>query len=117
MALNTENKSTKENQKIAAKLHTQFGHPTCEKLLQFIKTAGIKDKEFHEIVEKHSKMCETCERYRRKNPRKNLSKKFNSAIAIDLKFYRQCIIFHMIDLATRYSVAVVIPDKKKETIV
>ena len=29
---------------IANKLHRQFGHPTCDKLIKLIRNAGINDK-------------------------------------------------------------------------
>ena len=121
LTLNVEEMSTKEKQKIAAKLHSQFGHPSHDKLREFVKTAGVKDGEFFNILEKHTLTCEICERYRKKNPRPivgmSLSKEFNGAVAMDLKFYDKSIILHMIDTATRYSAAVIVQNKKKETIV
>ena len=65
--------------------------------------------------------CETCIKYSRTNPRPvvgmSLSREFNGTIAMDLKQVNGCQILHMIDLATRYSQARVIPNKRKETIV
>ena len=46
-----------------------------------------------------------------------LSHDFNGTIAMDLKEIIGRLVLHMIDLATRYSQAKMIPNKKKETVV
>ena len=121
MAINIEGKTEKDKIKMAAKLHLQFGHPSHKRLLQLVTSAGIKDESFIRIMENHAGKCETCIRYKKKNPRPvvgmSLSKEFNSTIAMDLKMYKQNIILHIIDLATRYIYATVIKDKRKETVV
>ena len=121
LSFNVDAKSIAEKKNMAAKLHSQFGHPSNEKLKQLVSSAGVTDKEFSDILQDHAEQCEICLRYRKKNPRPivgmSLSKEFNDSVAMDLKFFDQSIILHMIDLTTRYSVAVVIPNKKKDTIV
>ena len=121
LTLKLEGKTRKEKQKLASKLHGNFGHPTHEKMYELIVTRGnICDDEFIEILEELSNNCESCERYRKKNPRPvvgmALASEFNETIAMDLKLYQLIIILHIIDLATRYSNAVVVKNKKKETI-
>ncbi len=35
---------------IANKLHRQFGHPTCEKLIKLIRNAGVNDKKLEKEI-------------------------------------------------------------------
>ena len=48
MTLDMNGKSIRDKNKTAKKLHQQFGHPTHDKLLQLVKTAGAEDGEFQE---------------------------------------------------------------------
>ena len=43
---NMQTASEKDKEKMASKLHTQFGHATCDRIMQLIKDAGIEDKVF-----------------------------------------------------------------------
>ena len=75
------------------------------------------------MLEKVEKDCETCQRFQRGPLRPvvgfSMAKEFNEVVALDLKQWCSPNIWflHMIDLATRYSVCVVIHNKKKETII
>ena len=46
-----------------------------------------------------------------------LATKFKECFAVDLKFYKGKILLHMIDYATRFSVNVILPSKKRDQIV
>ena len=121
LTFNVEGKSDLEKTRMAKKLHSQFGHPSHEKLTKLVQSAGVQDSSFIDMIKECSAKCETCIKYSRKNPRPivgmALSNDFNSTIAMDLKQIDKHIILHIIDLATRYSNAVVIADKRKETVV
>ena len=77
--------------------------------------------DFDRKLKDHADNCATCVKYKRKNARPVvgmlLSKEFNGTLAMDLKQYEKRYILHIIDLATRYSNAVMIESKKKEVIV
>ena len=82
-------KSTEEKRKAAVKLHRQFGHPTHEKLSHLLKLSGSEDNEFLDVLQKMADLCETCMKYKKKNPRPmvglSLSREFNATITMDLK--------------------------------
>ena len=73
------------------------------------------------MIKEYTEKCEICLKYSRKNSRPvvgmSLSRDFNGTIAMDLKHVDKHIVLHIIDLATRYSNAVVVLNKRKETIV
>ena len=121
MTFSVEGRTQPEKDKMAKKLHTQFGHSTHEKLIKLVKLAGCNDASFFKQIKEYTDQCETCLKYSRKNPRPvvgmSLSKEFNDTIAMDLKQIDKYIVLHIIDLATRYSNAVVVGNKRKETIV
>lgn len=107
--------------KRALKLHKQFAHPSSTKLKKLIHDAGIVDHPIFDSIDKVTQDCSICKRYKQTPPRPAvafpLASTFNDTVAMDLKFIHSKIILHMIDHATRYSQACVIPNKKKETIV
>lgn len=113
-----------ERFKIAEKLHKQFGHTRSHKLKAICADAGIDDQNFLKMFKKIEDDCEICFRKQRGPSRPvvgfNLAKEFNEVVALDLKQWSHSptIWFcHMIDLATRYSVCVIIRNKQKETII
>ena len=106
----------------ALKLHKQFAHPPAEKLKKYVRKAGIIDKKLASEIENVTKNCEICRRYKTSNLKPivslPLAKDFGDCVAMDIKFYGDKIMFHhMIDHATKFSVATVIKSKKKEDIV
>ena len=119
--MNIQDKSYEEKFQIASKLHTQFSHPSQDKLQKFLKQAGVNDYQFLSILESISFDCQICAKYKRSNPRPvvgfSLAKEFNDTVAIDLKPYKGVLFLHLIDLATRYNNAVVIHSKGNEVIV
>ena len=121
MTFNVEGKTQQEKDRTVKKLHTQFGHPSHEKLIKLVKVAGCEDVSFMKMIKEYTEKCEICLKYSRKNPRPvvgmSLSSDFNGTIAMDLKQVDKHIVLHIIDLATRYSNAVVVDNKRKETIV
>ena len=105
------------------KLHRQFGHCSADKLRSFLKTAA-KDIDFDmkSVTDVVSK-CETCKQFGKAAPRPVVSmqhaKFFNDLIAMDLHFLQgaaQPYFLHIIDHFTRFSQAVLIADKKPQTI-
>ena len=114
-------KSDTDKKKAAVKLHKQFSHPSCEKLLRLVKQAGVKDKQFLKMIEETPLDCEVCVRFKKSKPRPvvgmPLASAFNELLAMDIKEIRGTKVLHMVDHATRYSAATVLKTKEAKEIV
>ena len=113
--------TTSSKLKKIEKLHKQFGHPTSQRLRALMKDAGVLDSELIELVEDVTKGCEVCKVYKKTPSRPvvslPLATEFNEVVAMDLKFWRPGVYFlHLIDMATRFSLATVIRSKEPEVI-
>ena len=110
------NKSDCEKKKVAEKLHKQFSHPSAEKLHNFVRSAEITDKRFLKFLLEIPSSCEICLKFKRAKPRPvvglPLATRFNQVMAMDIKEIGQHKILHMIDHASRYSVAAGFRPKK-----
>lgn len=108
-------------QKIAWKLHRQFGHPTPDRLIKLIRDAGIVKTALEKAVKKVSESCVTCCKFKKNKPRPVVSLpmagKCNETVAMDLKSWGRYYFLVMVDMATRYCNAVVIKDKMARTII
>ena len=62
---NIDKKGKVEKLKIATKLHKQFSHPSAKRLCDLVKSAGLKDAEFIDILMKLTLTCQTCIRYKK----------------------------------------------------
>ena len=62
-------KNTAKKIKIATKLHRQFSHPSCKKLCDSVKNAGVTDPEFIKILQTLPNSCELCIRYKKTEPK------------------------------------------------
>ena len=117
IAVDVDKISYQEKEKMATKLHNQFGHLPYDKLCKFLTNAGVKDGQVFDILQDFSAQCDVCLKYERKNPRPvaglSLAKEFNDVIAMDLKPMNNIHILHLTDLSTRYSNAVVIRSKQR----
>ena len=107
---NIDKKGKVEKLKIATKLHKQFSHPSAKKLRDLVESAGLKDAEFIDILMKLPLTCQTCIRYKKPAPRPvvgfPLGTHFNQTVAMDIKEIKRHKVLHLVDHATRYSVAV-----------
>ena len=114
-------KSPEEKNKIAKKLHCQFGRSSAEKLKKLLKSANITwDQELNREIDTVKTICDICVKYKKPKLRPavgfSLSKDFNDAVVVDLKEIDKTYILHLIDHAKRYSAAAVAKSKKKEDI-
>ena len=119
-----EDKSHDEKLKIARKLHNQFGHTSARPLKLLLKDAGVVDSRFLALIEEVTVGCDVCKRHSRTPSRPivsfSLARDFNETVAMDLKIWdkeNNIYILHLIDLATRFSVATVIRNKEADTII
>ena len=106
---------------IALKLHKQFGHAPFVKIKKLLINADYNDADLFQELEKVINECDTCKRFKKPNCRPivalPMAEQFNDVVAMDLKLYEGVWFFVMVDLFTRYCSAVVIHDKKPDTIV
>ncbi len=114
--------SDKEIKQKALKLHRQFSHAPAYKLKTLLKNAGFEKKEYLAALDYVCDNCEICQRYRKPKPRPVVGlprgRTFNECVAMDLKkIADDMLILHMIDTVTRFSVAKIVSNKRKETIV
>lgn len=114
-------KSDKEKQRIAVKLHKQFAHPRSERLKKLIKDSGVDDEYLNKSIDKVGIECQICTKYKRQAERPvvsfSLARNFNELVSMDLKFFKNKIILHLCDVATRFSRACVIPSKRTTVVV
>ena len=114
-------KSNKEKQQIAIKLHRQFGRPKSSRLIDLVKSAGISDNEFLDLLKNFDESCEICIRYKKPKSRPvigfSLAHDFNERMATDLKSFRNGNILHFVDHATRFGAGAMIYSKRKEVII
>ena len=104
------------------KLHKQFAHPDSDRLKGLLKNTGVSDDQvLLDCVDDVTSACAVCVKYKRTPPRPvvsfPLATCFNEVVAMDLKVICGKLVLHLIDHATRYSAALVIPNKNKETII
>ena len=104
-----------------SKLHKQFAHPAPDKLKKLLRDSGIVDESILKSVDDVSAKCTICKRFRKPPLRPVVAfptaTSFNETVAMDIKVIGGVSVLHMVDHATRYSSAFVVPNKKKETIV
>ena len=111
----------KANEAKIVKLHKQFAHPSSDRLKKLIRDSGVVDSDLGKMVDTVTLNCNVCKKYRRPPPRPivsfPLATDFNEVVAMDIKFIDGVPILHLIDHATRYSMACRVRNKKPETIV
>ena len=113
--------SGSELKAVARKLHLQFAHPTSERLIKLLKDGGYKSKDLVKEVKLARDKCEVCIR-RQKPPLRPvvcmpMASKFNEVVAIDLKVWGKKYFLVVVDLATRFCQATVVPNKEAPTII
>ena len=105
----------------ALKLHKQFGHPSAEKLVKLIRVAGWENSDLEKCITAVVNTCEICCRYKKARPSPVVSmpfaSSFNELVAVDLKAYGKVHFLVMVDHATRFCAAIVISNKKAETVI
>lgn len=69
LTINIARKFNKEKHQIAIKLHRQFGHPKSSCLIDLVKSAGISDNEFLDLLKNFDESCEICICYKKAKPR------------------------------------------------
>ena len=117
-----DDKSPEQQRHIIIKLHKQFAHPTANRLIALLKDAGVHNSTCEKLVNDITEKCEICKLNKKASPRPiaclPLATEFNQVVAMDLKVWKSgTYLLHLIDLATRFSLAAVIKDKRPATII
>ena len=119
--LHVSPKYSEDKTKMAIKLHSQFAHPSSDKLIKLVSSAGLgNDLKLIEAIKGISQSCDICKFYKKPSPRPAvgmpLASDFNEVVALDLKFFHGHIILHLIDHVSRFSAASLIRSKKPNDI-
>ena len=107
----------------AKKIHRQFAHATKDSLIRLLENGGCNDKEFFDVIKDVCETCEFCLKYRKPKPRSVVffpkGQRFNDNVCLDLKevVNNKLWILHLVDCATRYTVACLIDTKRKDLVV
>ena len=122
ISLNIVSVSKHDNKSIASKLHSQFAHPTANKLIKLVNAAGLgNDLDLIQKIRKVSDQCKICHIYRRPAPKPvvamPLATSFNEVVALDLKMFEGQWILHLIDHLSRFSAACFVSSKKPQEII
>ena len=119
--LSTENLPDVEKQRIALKLHKQFAHANCEKIINLLKDAGNNDTVLFKCVREVGETCEICMKHKPKKSHSvvgfSLAKDFNEVVSMDLKFIEGVPCLHLVDNATRLSSGAVLRSKHPKEVV
>ena len=107
--------------KVAVKLHRQFGHCSVNKLIDLVNKAGCNNQNLISAIQKVSSNCAICKKFKKPPLRPIVSvpiaSKFNDVVSMDLKVWGAKYFLVIIDLATRYCTAAVINNKNPATII
>ena len=116
--------SMEDNERLKAmeKLHRQFVHPSKKRLVALLKDAGVWRDEFQCDLDGIYNKCQTCKLYAKTPARPVVSlpmaRSFNEKVAMDLKIWKGGkYILHLVDMFSRLSVSVFVPDKKPHSII
>ena len=101
------------------KLHVRWFHCTSSRMASMLKAAGIPDKTL-KLIDAVVSTCKICRLWTRPTNKSHtstrLSVSFNEVIQMDILYYQEDVILHMIDEATRWTSACVLPSKSAHDI-
>ena len=108
------------------KLHHYFGHVSGEKLEKLIKNSKQLDEATKEHLEEVKRKCDSCLKNQNSKPKPAVAlpraSKFNEVVSLDLKEFKKSkdpkhrYILYIIDMHTRLTSGVFIPNKLPETV-
>lgn len=103
-------------------LHRTYAHPGADRLIRLLHEAGCRDPAVATTVRRVTTACGACRSTRSRPPRSVVTLPrptlFNDTVAMDLaEIDRRGVFLHLVDLGTRLSRCIVIPDKEAGTVV
>ena len=100
-------------------LHVRFYHPSTQRLRSLLSAAGVP-AEVLEKVAQITDTCSVCRTWARPAPKSiassHLPTSFNAELQVDLLFIREHVILHMIDVATRFTVAKIVRSRDTDDV-
>jgi hypothetical protein len=103
------------------RLHKRFGHPGSDRLLNTLQKAGVPRSDVRKLVEQVTEECPTCMKNGRPTSRPivcaPLSSDFNDLVSIDIAYFEGHPFLKVIDVFSRYAVAVPLPDKTQRSLI
>ena len=100
-------------------LHLRWWHAPAKRMRELLQLAGANSKAL-DAIQDIVDTCRTCRQWTRPGCRSmtttRLSTYFNETIQVDLLFHNKHVIFHAIDEAIRWTVAVTVANQQTETI-
>jgi hypothetical protein len=101
------------------RLHIRWWHCSSERLTALLKSAGVS-QDVIKLVPNVVSSCKVCRAWTKPTNRSvtssRLSERFGEVVQVDLLFIESLVIVHMIDEATRWSVAEIIESRQAENI-
>ena len=104
-------------------MHEGLGHPSHHKFEEMLKNTGNYNENVKFLLNKLYEQCLTCIKFRKNIPRPNVSSPigtdFNHTLVVDLKIWpkKNKIILYMIDAYSRFTKAVVVPNKEADSVI
>ena len=113
-----------EKSNAALHIHRQFCHPPFHFLEKVLNGLGDVDDEFMSVLKDVSDNCLVCKRFKPSMPKPAVghlldpdTAKFNEIVTGDLKVRNGKLILYLIDIFSRFTRAIFIPNKKPETVI
>ena len=118
-----DGKDSKEDFIRLKKMHEGLGHPGRQKFEEMLRATGNYNKCIGVLLNKLYENCLTCIKFKKSIPRPHVSPPigtdFNKTIVVDLKIWpkKNKIILYIIDAYSRFTMAIVVPNKQADSIV
>ena len=101
------------------KLHLRWWHAGITNMTNVLRNAGVNEEVIRYIPDVIN-TCRECRKWvpraRETQPSVSIALGFNEVVETDLMFYKEYIVHHFIDRASRWHVAVEVPNKHQETL-
>eukprot|EP00971_Amphidinium_carterae_P350102 6491381-Amphidinium_carterae.1 len=105
---------------VLRRLHVRWWHASPDKMEQILRTCGVSDVVLSE-VRLVCETCSICRKWRKPNPQPKttarFSTDFNQALQMDIMFIERRAVVHLIDEATRFSVACFVPSVEDQSLI
>ena len=101
------------------KLHVRWYHAPAKRMGTLLSAAGV-NPEAIQLLPDIVSTCSICRAWSKPGSKSitstRLPERFNQEVEMDLLFVGTCVILHMIDRYTRWSVAIAIPDRSTQSL-
>ena len=106
--------------RILRKLHVRWWHASTAQMTNILRQAGVSS-DILRLIPSIVDTCSACRTWQRPSPAAqattNVAGAFNDIVEGDLVFYKDFIIFHLVDRCTRWQASKHIPNKSTDTLI